>query len=248
MSEYLSQTYDDLWIHQLIHDASNVLDVGSGPVGAEWWQWKLPYVPMTAIDLYFITKNLPPNTEFIKGDILEYCLKSRKTAVFDLIVADHILEHVANPEIVVQGFNQLLKSGGLVHIGIPDSSMFTDKFYRLLHNYGGGHISKITRTTLMDMMNKAGFECLAIRPWPEDWIWLQKCFDLKSQTRTQSNLEEVEYIADVFRRELTLEKGYFYGWEAVFKKQKEVALSISSQLIRRNILSNAKRIIRDLWK
>jgi hypothetical protein len=213
------------WLQILTAEASLILDAGCGPKGADWWKFKPDSTAMMAVDLYFQPASLPPNTRFIHSDITDYCATTDLAGSFDLVVADHLLEHMAHPEQATLGFNHLLRTGGMLHLGVPDASLFTDRFYRLIHADGGGHISRFTLESLMDMMRQSGFECLAYRPWGDDWGWFKYLFDWKARGIQLITQDDINYIADVLFKELTVEKGYYYGWEAVFIKQetKEMA-------------------------
>ncbi len=138
---------------------------------------------------------------------------------FDLAVADHIFEHVSDTESLAESISMVLCQGGYVHIGIPDATNFTDRFYRLIHRDGGGHISQFTKDSMIRLMDKHGFDMQEVCPWPDDWRWFDSLYSLKNYQIDFVTQEEVKYIADVFRKELTPEKGYFYGWEFIFKKR-----------------------------
>ena len=207
-----------LWIEQMMQDAGSILDAGCGPNGSYWWKQKPEEARMLALDLYHPPSKLPANTTVRQQDILDYAHEPGTAGTFDRIVADHILEHISRPLDVVLGFNHLLRTGGLLHVGVPDCNQFTDRFYRLIHAGGGGHVSRFTRDSLVALMAEAGFTCRAIRPWPDNWEWLRSQFDWQKRRIKLTSQEDIQAIAEVLQRELTLEKGYFYGWEAVFEK------------------------------
>lgn len=207
------------WLEQIIRPAQMILDAGCGPQGSHWWEYKAQQARMVAVDLYNQPAAFPSHTEYVQEDIAAYCETAPFEGAFDLVVADHILEHVYDPPRVALGFNRLLSLGGLLHVGVPDASNFTDRFYRLIHPDLGGHISQFTRASLLSTLEQAGFECLAIRPWGDDWGWFRNLYDPHSYQVMWITKDDIHYIADVFKRELTVEKGYFYGWEAVFVKR-----------------------------
>lgn len=209
------------WVLDLVAKATRILDAGCGPRGSSWWASKPPESYMLAVDLHFKPPKLPSNSRFIMADIAEFCETHDYAGYFDLIIADHILEHVADPARVGFSFNRVLAMDGLLHVGFPDATMFTDRFYRLIHPEGGGHISQLTLDSLTGLMLEAGFERLDYRPWPDNWEWLKKCYDWKGRGIHFITQEEIGFIADVFLQELTPEKGYYYGWECIFAKREE---------------------------
>jgi hypothetical protein len=224
------------WLELLVHRAGNILDAGCGPTGAEWWEYKPAFSRMTAVDLHYQPQILPPNTDFVRSEIGQYCQNGCEAAAFDLIIADHILEHVFNPGQVACGFNRALATGGWIHVGVPDASNFTDRFYRLIHPEGGGHVSLFTRDTLLVMMEQAGFALVAIRPWGDDWGWLRHLYDPAANGVKFTSKDDIQYVADVFQKELTVEKGYYYGWEAVFQKKCEVTLPAFENVFKSHLL------------
>jgi hypothetical protein len=215
-------TWDEAWLVELVSKAKRVLDAGSGPQGGVWWRNKPVDTYMLAVDLYFKPPNLPPNSEFLMGDVANFCETSDKhKEYFDLVVADHILEHVDDPARFALAFNRVLAINGLVHVGIPDATMFTDRFYRLIHPDSGGHVSQLTLDSLTDIMISAGFDRVDYRPWPDDWQWFKRCYDWQGRGIKFITQAEIDYIANVFLKELTPEKGYYYGWEIIFAKREE---------------------------
>ena len=117
----------------------------------------------------------------------------------------------------------ILKSKGYVHVGIPDATNFTDRFYRLIHPDGGGHISQFSKESFISLMANYGFGLEELKPWPDDWEWLDKHYNLEYYNVKYLTQEELQYIVNIFRKELTANKGYIYGWEFLFIKQRSVA-------------------------
>jgi SAM-dependent methyltransferase len=208
------------WMLELVTNAKSILDAGCG-TGAAWWSNKRPETHMIAVDLLDTPTNLPPNTSFFFSDIESFCERKDYAGSFDLILAEHVMEHFSDPARVALLFNRVLAVNGIVHIGIPDASMFSDRFFRLIHPEGGGHISQLTLQSLTEIMSAAGFKLITHRPWAENWQWLKRNYKWKDRGIQFITQPEIDYIADVFLKELTAEKGYFYGWECVFVKSDE---------------------------
>ena len=209
------------WIGDLAAQAVSILDAGCGPNAGYWWTRKTPDAELAAVDLLFTPPEMPPGAHFYQMDIAEFLKLPEYRSHFDLVAADHLLEHVPDPAEVLRGFHDVLQPTGMLHVGIPDASNFTDRFYHLVHPDGGGHISGLTFSSLAAMADAAGFEILRYRPWPDSWTWFKELFDPRAQGLKCVAQEDIDYIADVFLRELTPEKGYYYGWEVVFVKGKD---------------------------
>lgn len=58
---------------------------------------------------------------FVIGSLLEQCHKSD---CFDIIVLNHVLEHIENDRQVLMNLNRILKPGGLFVLGIPNEGAF----------------------------------------------------------------------------------------------------------------------------
>jgi SAM-dependent methyltransferase len=61
----------------------------------------------------------------------------------DLVVANHVFEHVEDPEQVAREVNRVLKPTGLLFASVPDGFSFSDGLYRWCTG-GGGHIQRYT--------------------------------------------------------------------------------------------------------
>lgn len=97
------------------------------------------------------------------------------------MVANHILEHVESPDKVVGGIKKLLANRGTVYIGFPEATNFTDIFYHLIHQEGGGHIQKLTKEKVVELFLNHGFKLQSCQAWPDDWTWLEKLYDYKGR-------------------------------------------------------------------
>jgi len=63
---------------------------------------------------------------------------------FDLIIANHSLEHFVRLEGTVREMGRVLRHGGRIFISVPDASTLTDRIYRWLGR-GGGHVNPFRR-------------------------------------------------------------------------------------------------------
>jgi len=220
--------------------AKNIFDIGTGPNGSCWWTSINSLNHITGIDLYFFPKKIPKNVSIFKydasflyrlksGEILpEYInfpfKKFRQRQIdwqhqFDLVVANHVFEHVADFPNLVKGIDKIIQPDGIVYATFPESTNFTDIFYHLIHPEGGGHLQKLRRQKVINTFKKYNFKLLSCCPIPDDWLWLETQYDYKFRQVKFISQSEISFLANTFRKELTLKKGYFYGWEMVFQKQ-----------------------------
>ncbi len=88
---------------------------------------------------------------------------------FDVVVARHTLEHVANPTQTLRELRDLLKPGGLLVVIVPHFNFFARRVlpnsmprfsYGLIHK---GHQYYFTKATLVRYLKKAGFPEIEFR-------------------------------------------------------------------------------------
>lgn len=231
-----SKVKTSVGLNKFLKGKKYILDIGVGPNGSAWWNDIDKDAQIIGIDVNFFPKINNNNIKIFKFDSMnlsnlkfysraslfnEGKFKTQRVdwiKKFDLIVANHVIEHVISPKKLVKGINRVIKKNGIVYLGFPEATNFTDIFYHLIHSEGGGHIQKLTKNDVIDLFKENNFNLSSCRIWPDDWLWFEKLFDYKSRGIEFIDSNEISYLANVFRKELTPEKGYFYGWEMVFKK------------------------------
>lgn len=225
-------------IKKYLKGKKNIFDIGCG-TKSNWWSQVDDDAKIIGTEFYFFPRFIPKNVKVYKFDVnLLYKIYKNKEIPrltngllksfsdepvdwnnkFDFVVANHILEHVNSPENIVRGISKIIKKKGVVYTGFPDAKNFTDIFYHLIHAEGGGHIQKLSKVIVNDWFKKYGFELVGCADWPDDWLWFEKLYDFKGRGLKYINQKEISYLANVFRKELTPKRGYFYGWEMIFKK------------------------------
>lgn len=229
-------------VKQYLKGRKRIFDVGTGPNGSDWWSNIDHGSSITGIDLYFFPKQVPKNVQIYKMDANNLGTITPSTKLerkfpkpfifhtesvnwieqFDMVVANHVLEHVKSPDQVIKGMSKLLNKGGIVYAGFPESTNFTDIFYHLIHPDTGGHIQLLTKNKVNTMFKKNGFKLVSCKIWPDDWRWFESQYNWKTYMWPENTFldqKKIKYLCDVFRKELTVQKGYFYGWEMVFEKK-----------------------------
>lgn len=90
---------------------------------------------------------------------------------FDAVLIFDVLEHVANPGLILSEVNRVLKSGGVFYSFVPCEADLLS-FWNLLHNLGlkreltkmyAGHINKFSRRSLVNLVQSHGFALKRIR-------------------------------------------------------------------------------------
>jgi len=221
----------------LIKTSQDILDIGCGPHLAFWYSSVPRNTKLTAIDLFFSPAMKRRDFSLYKMDALDLdkCKKTLKVIElkngkefsrkvdwkkkFDLVVASHIFEHVNAPKRLARGISIIAQKSAFVYIAIPDPNNFTEKFYHLIHPEGGGHVVKIRKQEMIKLMKKNGFLLVKYQDLPDDWLWLKKLYNWKRRGIKYFSQKDLDYIANTFVKELTPEKGYFYGGEYIFKKK-----------------------------
>lgn len=242
MAKKISRSVLHDGIKQYLKGRKHIFDIGTGPSGSDWWSHIDRDSSITGVDLYFFPKQVPKNVHIYKMDANNLGTITPSTKLekkfpkpfifrtesvnwikqFDMVVANHVLEHVESPDQVIKGMSKLLTKGGIVYAGFPESTNFTDIFYHLIHPNNGGHIQLLTKNKVIKMFEKNGFKLQSCKIWPDDWLWFETQYNWKSYMWPENTFldqNKIKYLCDVFRKELTPQKGYFYGWEMVFEKK-----------------------------
>lgn len=86
--------------------------------------------------------------------------------VFDLIIAHHVLEHLADPLALLQHLARACRPGGYVFIGVPRfDTLPIHRDYKYVLN-GRAHIAAFTWPCLQGLLARAGWTSLAAPPDP----------------------------------------------------------------------------------
>lgn len=97
-------------------------------------------------------------------------------AYFDLVVATHVIEHVADPKLFAQRAFEVLKPGGIFLIETPNIESADAKLFKNRH-WGGYHFPRhwifYSPTTLKKLIEERGYivEQTQFHPAPAFWNW-----------------------------------------------------------------------------
>lgn len=96
--------------------------------------------------------------------------------MFDLVVATHVIEHVADPKAFARKAYDVLKPGGVFLCETPNAASWDARLFARQH-WGGYHFPRhwvfYTPKTITDLANLLGFELVKIEfhPAPAFWNW-----------------------------------------------------------------------------
>jgi len=86
---------------------------------------------IVSLDLNKKTLAMNPNRKKILANGEEIPILNN---IVDLIVAEHVFEHIENPDIVIKELNRILKSGGKLIIAVPNKNSYISLIGRLTPN------------------------------------------------------------------------------------------------------------------
>lgn len=96
------------------------------------------------------------HVELINTSLEKFSTKEK----FDVVILNHVLEHIKKPDEFLTKIRQLLKSGGLLFVACPNINslmywIFRDRWYGL---QPAQHVWQFTEKTLPALIAKNGFE------------------------------------------------------------------------------------------
>lgn len=146
-----------------------ICDVGCGPGWLlrelpDWWRVGVEIAPQARAEL---TKHRIAHC----SDVLEL-----QPGRYDVVVAYHVIEHLADPVHALCDWQRLLKKGGWLILGTPDfGSPCAERFgenYRLLRD--PTHVSLFTLESMHRMLRDHGFAIRDVRfPFPERYATVE---------------------------------------------------------------------------
>ncbi len=137
------------WIEQLT-PGQRVLDLASGPGSFPASHFPCCVVALDEdVDAFRTAGATGFRRVFGKSASLPFA-----SAVFDLVICHHALEHIAEVEETLAEVARILKPGGRLYVAVPDGHSLCDGIYRLLFE-GGGHVNRFRRAELVAMVERA---------------------------------------------------------------------------------------------
>jgi SAM-dependent methyltransferase len=164
------------WIEELAPD-QRVLDVGSGAGSFPDSQFRCT---MVAIDEDPQTHVTAPAG---RGCSYWVCARSDRIpfgdASFDLIVAHHVLEHIARLDQTLDEVARVLKPAGRCFFSFPDGYSLCDGIYRWLYE-GGGHVNRLRKDeTVRRIETRLGVRLVRWQKLYASYTYLRRLMELR---------------------------------------------------------------------
>jgi len=111
---------------------AHVLDLGAGPGS----------FPSQRQDILVVRLDLERPHRLGQGSyvLADAARMPFRPASFDLVVANHSLEHFTELDATLREIGRVVKPDGVLYVAVPDATTLTDRIYRWLGR-GGGHVN-----------------------------------------------------------------------------------------------------------
>lgn len=128
---------------QRLNASSRVLDLGCGPGS---FSYDATPARILALDEWIFDHGEARRR--IAGGRIHYLLGSGlnlplDSASVDLVIANHVFEHVEDPQKTAAEVSRVLNASGVLFASVPDGFAFSDNLYRWSTG-GGGHLQRYT--------------------------------------------------------------------------------------------------------
>lgn len=132
---------------QRLSPESRVLDLGCGPGS---FSYDDSPARILGLDEWIFDYNEARRR--MAGGRIDYLLGSGlnlplDAASVDLVVANHVFEHVEDPRKTAGEVSRVLNESGVLFLSVPDGFAFSDNLYRWCTG-GGGHLQRYTHSSL----------------------------------------------------------------------------------------------------
>lgn len=95
--------------------------------------------------------------KLINADLSSLCFKNSKA---DIILLHHVIEHIEDGKSVLKSCFDILRTGGILILGIPNEGSFLGKISRILHKKlyeNGEHFNFYNESAITKMLANEGF-------------------------------------------------------------------------------------------
>ncbi len=138
IKNYLDKLFFKKLLKQIEGNSLNVLDVGGG---TGWLTGLLKSIDKRITLTQVVDIDKEAESIAIKNGHQYFCGRMEDfetTAKFDLILMLNLIEHVANPTVLLQKAGQLLNKGGIIIIKTPNYKSWDARLFKN-NNWGGYH-------------------------------------------------------------------------------------------------------------
>jgi len=154
-----------------IPDQASVLDVGCGTGKAlRGLREARPDLKLFGVDIEDTRKLLPKDVSFSLGSV-DRLSGLYKENTFDVIVCQHVIEHLPNPVNMILEFKKVLKPGGLIYIETPNWTRLFIPFHQNFFWNDYTHLRPYSKITFKRLFSDFDFKIADIKsfsttPWP----------------------------------------------------------------------------------
>ena len=115
--------------------------------------------------------------------------------LFDVVVMNHVLEHVADPLALLTAARRRLRSGGVLHLAVPNVASWEARCSGW-NSYAPYHLLFFTPGTLRLAAQKVGFEIRSLATHESFSGWFLTLFRTSSGPATLGTLEDDRLSAE----------------------------------------------------
>jgi len=89
--------------------------------------------------------------------------KAKISKKFNVVILNHVLEHMENPEEVLKKVHKILNNNGLIVVNVPNAGSLSSRIYGKSWKYvlPNEHLWQFTPQSLISLLKKSGFSALS---------------------------------------------------------------------------------------
>ncbi len=146
-----------------------ILDCGCGAGTFDYAAF--PHLRIDALDEFAApAAPFPAHVQYQQGraEALPY-----SDAAFDLVIANFVMEHVADFPAALREMARVVREGGHFYMAVPNAQSFEDALYRGIYR-GGGHLQRHTfESVIAAVYRTTPLKLTAYAEWPSGFTFLQ---------------------------------------------------------------------------
>lgn len=138
----------------------SLLEIGTGSgFLLSFLESEFPKAKLTGLEydsrLVTLSQKKVKNATIIQGNAEKFDLNGEK---FDFIVSLQVIEHLYNPDLMIESVKKHLNQHGVFILTTPNLECFSEKYMKSKwHGYRSDHVSLKSYTTWKSLMEKSGF-------------------------------------------------------------------------------------------
>ena len=164
-----AQAWDDERLEETAHalasfapeKSTHIVDVGCGAGGLLRWFAKLGYTNLTGIDPATACATATSAITGVRGLVGSLFALPAELEHADLIVLSHVLEHVRDVGIAIDGLKAITAPGGKVYCEVPNASQYTEYLVAPFLDFNTEHINHFSVGTLKRLFAARGWKIVA---------------------------------------------------------------------------------------